>query len=134
MARKHTGPENVVVNEGRTGRIIARRILRRVLGNPKKRQRDTEALAQEMFSKGVNVGADLMQGRIVNAAAHLTYGEEVNAEIVDGSSVEVSRVSSDSVSDVPGDADSVELAYEPSTSFDNEADYLPGAYLDPLGH
>ncbi len=71
MARKKT--EHLLVDEGRTGRIIARRALRRGLGNPKKRARDLAELMQEMFFKGIKQGKTLENLRITYATAGMEY-------------------------------------------------------------
>jgi hypothetical protein len=89
--RKFTGHEvRGVVDEGRTGRIVARRILRKGLGNPKKRVRDLREFGLELYIKGVQFGGEYMRGRIHNSVAALDYGpgyfvqpeilEEVNGE------------------------------------------------------
>lgn len=64
-----------LIDEGRTGRIIARRALRRGLGNPKQRARDLAELMQEMYFKGVNQGRSLEKLRIQYATAGYSYGE-----------------------------------------------------------
>lgn len=74
MARKHTGPAHVIVDEGKTGRIIGRRILRRGPGNPKNRVRTLREFALELFQRGFVKGAEYMVGRIHNSVAGLDYG------------------------------------------------------------
>jgi hypothetical protein len=75
MARIYTGKEvHGVVDEGRTGRLVARRVLRRGLGNPKRRLRDLQMFAFEMMSKGMQQGMEYMRGRIHNSVAALDYG------------------------------------------------------------
>lgn len=81
MARVSTNEKHLVVNEGRTGRIIARRALRLSLGNPKKRNKDLQELLWEMYAKGVRQGDQLRQLRIQCATAGLTYEEEPNEDI-----------------------------------------------------
>jgi len=73
MARKNT--PHMLVDEGRTGRIIARRALRRSLGNPNKRSRDLAELMQEMFFKGISNGRKLENLRIAYSTAGMEYGE-----------------------------------------------------------
>jgi hypothetical protein len=77
MARKFTGKEweFTKVIEGATGRLIARRALRRTLGNPKKRSRDLAEMMFEMYQKGVNQGRQLENARITYSTVGLEYGE-----------------------------------------------------------
>lgn len=96
--------EHRVVNEGRTGRIIARRALRAGLGNPKKRKRDLAELLFEMFMKGVQQGKTLENVRITYATAGMDYPE--------GSYVE-----SESVEDVVPDNSIIGAG--PVSNFDN---------------
>ena len=75
MARKFTGTEfHGVIDEGRTGRIIARAALRRTLGNPKKRMADLTAFAFDLYARGYQQGAEAFRGRIQNSVAALDYG------------------------------------------------------------
>ena len=78
MARKFTSKEMefTKVIEGRTGRIIARRGLRRTLGNPKTRNRHLAATLFEMFQKGMEQGKRLENIRIVYATAGMSYTPE----------------------------------------------------------
>ena len=82
MSRKKV--EHFVVNEGRTGRMIGRRMLRNTLGNPKTRAKKLNEQLEQAFATGVRFGAEVQKAKILNAAAGLTYEEEVvNAEVVD---------------------------------------------------
>lgn len=103
MARKKT--DHGLVNEGRTGRIIARRALRRGLGNPKKRHRDLAELMNEMFFKGVLKGRKLENLRIIYATAGMEYGESYPV-------AELEAVHSTTLVDL---APAVARAYDPPT-------------------
>jgi hypothetical protein len=82
MSRKQTnGGEHLIVDEGRTGRIVGRRALRTGLGNPKKRKRDLAQLLFEMFMKGVQQGKTLENTRITYATAGMDYPEEYNVQL-----------------------------------------------------
>ncbi len=100
MSRVKT--EHRLVNEGRTGRIVARRALRRGLGNPKKRNRDLAELMQEMFFKGIQQGKQLENLRITYATAGLTYPSEY-AVVVEPVADPV--ISADLGDVIPGSAD-----------------------------
>jgi hypothetical protein len=75
VARQYTGKEvHGIVDEGRTGRLIGRRILRRGLGNPKKRVVEFRNFGMEMYARGFQGGGEYMRGRIHNSVSALDYG------------------------------------------------------------
>ena len=53
---------------------MARRILRRGLGNHKRRVKDLREFAMDMYVKGVVQGSNYMRGRIHNSVSALEYG------------------------------------------------------------
>jgi hypothetical protein len=115
--RTYTGKEvHGVVDEGRTGRIVARRVLRRGLGNPKRRLRDLQQFAFEMLSKGMMQGMEYMRGKIHNSVAGLDYGPGyyVQPEIMEGP-VATDTQCSDPESDGP-------LSSSPAVVLSPEAD------------
>lgn len=75
MARKYTGKEvHGVVDEGRTGRLIERGVLRRGLGNAKSRVKQLKDFGIEMYVKGFEQGGKYLRERIHNSVSGLDYG------------------------------------------------------------
>jgi hypothetical protein len=109
MARKYTGKEvHGVVDEGRTGRIVARMALRRGLGNPKKREKALREFGLELYLSGFKQGGEYMRGRIHNSTVGLDYGHGYFVQPVSESEKEglPSEVNAQMVTDYSSDPES----------------------------